>query len=134
MHAATFTAVVVLPTPPFWFAIAYTVPIGEPRYRRGRSDGCGGSGPNHRRWTPSGGCQWPFAGHSRTTGKTCRSIHNLRVHVEMALFGPRKGLDPPDLALLEPQLGRRGGRIRLLRGIPGPFPRGERPAHGQQRR
>src|SRR3954454_16993427 len=27
MHAATFTAVVVFPTPPFWFAIAYTVPI-----------------------------------------------------------------------------------------------------------
>jgi hypothetical protein len=26
MHAATFTAVVVLPTPPFWLAIAYTVP------------------------------------------------------------------------------------------------------------
>jgi hypothetical protein len=29
MHAATLTAVVVLPTPPFWFAIAYTVPIGR---------------------------------------------------------------------------------------------------------
>src|SRR5262245_30634066 len=27
MHAARFTAVVVLPTPPFWFAIAYTAPI-----------------------------------------------------------------------------------------------------------
>src|ERR1700716_3258881 len=27
MHAPTFTAVVVLPTPPFWFATAYTVPI-----------------------------------------------------------------------------------------------------------
>src|SRR6202035_4153047 len=26
MHAATLTAVVVLPTPPFWFAMAYTVP------------------------------------------------------------------------------------------------------------
>src|SRR5208283_3273093 len=26
MHAATLTAVVVLPTPPFWFAIAYIVP------------------------------------------------------------------------------------------------------------
>ena len=27
MHAATLTAVVVLPTPPFWLAIAYTVPM-----------------------------------------------------------------------------------------------------------
>jgi hypothetical protein len=27
MHAATLTAVVVFPTPPFWLAIAYTVPI-----------------------------------------------------------------------------------------------------------
>src|SRR5467141_2258105 len=27
MHAPTFTAVVVLPTPPFWFATAYTEPI-----------------------------------------------------------------------------------------------------------
>lgn len=27
MQAATFTAVVVFPTPPFWLAIAYTVPM-----------------------------------------------------------------------------------------------------------
>src|SRR4051794_36911707 len=27
MHAATLTAVVVFPTPPFWFAMAYTVPM-----------------------------------------------------------------------------------------------------------
>src|SRR5579875_3526982 len=28
-HAARLTAVVVLPTPPFWFAIAYTVPMAQ---------------------------------------------------------------------------------------------------------
>jgi hypothetical protein len=27
MQAATFTAVVVFPTPPFWLAIAYVVPM-----------------------------------------------------------------------------------------------------------
>jgi hypothetical protein len=31
MHAATLTAVVVLPTPPFWLAMAYTVPISHAR-------------------------------------------------------------------------------------------------------
>src|SRR3954463_3815621 len=30
MQAATLTAVVVLPTPPFWFAMAYTMPIRRP--------------------------------------------------------------------------------------------------------
>src|SRR5687768_8162026 len=37
MQAATFTAVVVFPTPPFWFAIAYTMPMT-------RADASGGSG------------------------------------------------------------------------------------------
>jgi hypothetical protein len=30
MQAATLTAVVVFPTPPFWFAIAYTLPMTGP--------------------------------------------------------------------------------------------------------
>src|SRR5687767_2559127 len=30
MQAATLTAVVVLPTPPFWFATAYTMPMARP--------------------------------------------------------------------------------------------------------
>src|SRR3954447_11439893 len=35
MHAATLTAVVVFPTPPFWLAIAYTVPIRRRTLPRG---------------------------------------------------------------------------------------------------
>src|SRR3954470_9642661 len=35
MHAATLTAVVVFPTPPFWLAIAYTVPIWRRTLARG---------------------------------------------------------------------------------------------------
>src|SRR5215210_973118 len=40
MHAATLTAVVVFPTPPFWLAMAYTMPIATPD----ASGGGGGSG------------------------------------------------------------------------------------------
>src|SRR5215207_4079074 len=43
MHAATLTAVVVFPTPPFWLAMAYTMPIATPD----ASDDRGGSG----RWS-----------------------------------------------------------------------------------
>src|SRR5215204_625314 len=43
MHAATLTAVVVFPTPPFWLAMAYTMPIATPDASGDR----GGSG----RWS-----------------------------------------------------------------------------------
>src|ERR671923_804280 len=39
MLAPRLTAVVVLPTPPFWLAIARTVPIGSSSYEAARSEG-----------------------------------------------------------------------------------------------
>src|SRR3954454_8503882 len=59
MQAATLTAVVVLPTPPFWFAIAYVVPmgLGDASDRVGRNRPVGGSPPKEPHLpveTPSG--------------------------------------------------------------------------------
>src|SRR4051794_41978295 len=49
MQAATLTAVVVFPTPPFWLAMAYTVLIRRPTVHPRAV----GSAPNHAFGTPS---------------------------------------------------------------------------------
>src|SRR4028118_1645750 len=67
MHAATFTAVVVLPTPPFWFAIAYTVPIrvqrtGAPGRTRALARGPAATAPVGAAACPAAPTRVPRAG------------------------------------------------------------------------
>jgi hypothetical protein len=63
MQAATLTAVVVLPTPPFWLAMAYTMPMTSVDASGGR----GGSGRYAliaRKWCGLSAASWQSAGVS----------------------------------------------------------------------
>ena len=96
MHAATFTAVVVLPTPPFWLAIAYTVPIARklaPIATRLR----GGPAVFVR---ASGACAPCPAGKPR------RGLGDLLEDVQMVVVRALERLDAADLQQSQAQLAR----------------------------
>src|SRR3954463_2949471 len=74
MQAATLTAVVVLPTPPFWFAIAYTVDIVDPTLARAAADSAP-NGPCARTWCgfalillQTGAVSWPCRAAGESAG------------------------------------------------------------------
>src|SRR3954469_25977124 len=104
MHAATLTAVVVLPTPPFWFAIAYTVPI--------RGHGTGG------------------VGRTRSAVRRRSSSLNLDFTLRVAACGPFLVGGGTPVASVEPLSRRRGGARprprraprRASRAVPGRRP------------
>src|SRR5690242_19454800 len=102
MQAPTLTAVVVLPTPPFWLATAYTVPIACKLAERA------------------------LARRSRASREARGRRRHLLEHVEVAVAGARKRLYRADLPQAETELlGSRPG-APLLRGLATPAPVGER--------
>ena len=131
MQAATLTAVVVFPTPPFWLAMAYTMPMATPDASGGR----GGSG----RFPPFGAMlvrsqRSFFADRRRLVAMPGRRGYragvgaNLAQHVQGA--PPRAGVrhDTADRIRREPEVGRRRGRVgRFLVRHPA-LPGHQRPA------
>src|ERR1700742_197470 len=108
MHAATLTAVVVFPTPPFWFAIAYTVPIAA----YDASDAGGGfSASAHLEQPPVlGGVGQPLErGHGLDEGLVVRAVL-VRALAVVGEPQRRVGLD------IDPQRHHHAvpGRARLL--------------------
>src|SRR5262245_51731235 len=106
MHAPTFTAVVVFPTPPFWLAIAYTVdtdrklpPIavrrGLPtaRPRRGRSSASSHADAGPKAMGRSA-AERPLACNPRPPGEPSRGLAKLQIHVQVVLAGASERLDP----------------------------------------
>ena len=111
MHAATFTAVVVLPTPPFWLAIAYTVPM------RGTL-------------APEG----TLASDPHTPGKPGRRLGDLFVDVQAMVQSACVRLGVADLAQTQAQ--QPGGIVsgRLSLHVATAPPVDEQPTGTQQRR
>ena len=130
MHAATFTAVVVLPTPPFWLAIAYTVPIRcklapiapLARHCRGRQSGengvrsCGAVSPRAGACAPCPRGAGSARASSPTFAKTCRWWSRA----------PANGRDAADLRQLQPELRRRAVAAASSSGVAAPAPVHER--------
>src|SRR6266496_35961 len=114
MQAATFTAVVVLPTPPFWFAIAYTVPMRLLKLAA-RSVG----GRDHLFATEAAspstrGLDRSFAGHSRAAGVASGRRPDLRAEVEVSFVRPGEGLNGDGFGLAQPERRRGCAPIALL--------------------
>src|SRR5215204_1475179 len=61
MQAATLTAVVVLPTPPFWLAMAYTMPMAKATLSTGAAD-LASEGRSAPCWHALGPRSWQKAG------------------------------------------------------------------------
>src|SRR5918999_3939462 len=91
MEAPRLTAVVVLPTPPFWFATARTLPIQVFKLRGGAvgSASVVGSVPNGV-VLPT---QRPLRRHPRPPRKPLGRGRDLAEHVEMTVTGPGERLD-----------------------------------------
>src|SRR5687767_15603812 len=87
MLAARFTAVVVLPTPPFWLAIATTLPIDlEATAEVGRNGAGFSPSPVIRRFgsEPSSG-ERPFARHPCAPRESLRRRRHLAEDVQVAI-------------------------------------------------
>src|SRR3981081_2856140 len=98
MHAPTLTAVVVLPTPPFWFATAYTVPIAvEASAARGQTPALSALGAPRWPSRPRGSPQRASVGHARPPREARRSRSHLPVEVKMAGCRAGKWLGPAGL-------------------------------------
>src|SRR5271170_6656095 len=91
MHAPTFTAVVVLPTPPFWLAIAYTVPTTCKL------------APITVRGVPAGP-QRALAGHPGAPREPLRGVCNLQIQVQVVVGGPLEGGHRADLRAAQAEL------------------------------
>ena len=139
MQAATLTAVVVFPTPPFWLAMAYTMPMTAPD-ASGARGGSGRSGRCARCWCAlsadfwrTAGVSWPFParrGKPGGVGATLRSTCSVR------RSEPANGDDGPDRLRREPELPRRPRRRprpRLVAPRPS-TPRARRPRAAAARR
>src|SRR5213592_5056957 len=134
------TAVVVLPTPPFWFATAYTVaiapkiaggPVGTPaveprdliRSRTAvsspRTAGRGnGSGANELRSAPQGA----LPGDTRPARICRRRRRDLLVGMQMACTRTWKWIDRDDRPGAQPERLRRGRACGLLGAVAPAFP------------
>src|SRR5688500_659531 len=122
MLAPRLTAVVVLPTPPFWFATARTVPIGVEstvwigrKVVRGRTGGsflathAQASCLGVRRGTQSRTLvgrlgERALSGHPRAARELGRRGRDLAEHVQVAVLGSGVGLHGQDLARLQAHL------------------------------
>ena len=99
-HAARLTAVVVLPTPPFWFAIAYTVPIRRwtlaPMAVRAGRHGAAGARLSHG---------WRHRGRRRAVGSPAwrRRGRSTRGRARLVDFQPH-----------ETEIDQTRGRARLV--------------------
>src|SRR5271165_6149753 len=118
MHAPTFTAVVVLPTPPFWLAIAYTVPTS-----------C-----KLAPITVRGFAQRPLAGHAGAPREAPGRIPHLQVQVQVMVRGALEGSHGTHLDAPQAELAGRpqGGLLLILR--PPASPVHQRPSQPQQGR
>src|ERR687896_378422 len=103
MEAPRLTAVVVLPTPPFWFATARTLPMPGLKLRGGPVGRASviGSAPNGV-VLPT---QRTLHRHPGPPRKALGRGRHLAKHVEMAVAGPREGLDRPNVIERHPHLG-----------------------------
>src|SRR5215207_7930963 len=119
MQAATLTAVVVFPTPPFWFAIANTVLIANPKL----ASRAAGSGR-----------QRALCGHSRPPWIALRRGRDLAEDVQRAALGARVRLDRQHPVALEAERLRRRQPVRLLHRVDRALPRDQQAAFAQQRR
>src|SRR6185437_9413767 len=105
MHALTFSAVVVLPTPPFWFAIAYTVAIGckLAAHAVRAADPRG----NFRIVRPLSGAEWSLACDPRPARESLGRCARLHPDVQVTVGGRCERTHAADLRQLKTQQARR---------------------------
>src|ERR1700730_15599488 len=122
MHAARLTAVVVLPTPPFWLAIAYTVPMIA-RKLAAAAVGAG-PGPGARSDTLASryATERALNRHPRSAWKPIRGFAHLRHQVEVSVLSARIWPHTDGLDRLEPELGRGRRRGYLGCALAAPTP------------
>src|SRR5688572_9749156 len=116
MQAATWTAVVVLPTPPFWFAIAYTVPIRATTLAGGPAD------------------KGALRCHPGASREALRRRRHLPEDVQRPALGRGVRIDGADVGRLEPEDRRRDGAGLRLGRLDEPLPRHQHPAGQKQGR
>ena len=128
MQAATFTAVVVFPTPPFWFAMAYTVPMTA----LDASDVGGGARPGRARQRSSPCGQRAFCCDSRPAREIRRRGRDLPIDVQRPPLGARKGRHGLHPVRLESQSRRGREPVRGLLIADEALPRDQRTAIREQ--
>src|SRR4051795_13323064 len=108
-QAAMLTAVVVLPTPPFWFATAYTEPIGGRPYRVVQR--------------PNLSSERSLLGHAGSARQFRRRRTALSKDVDVPVARPRVGPDPADVLAVHRHPGGHSIHLQLLLGVATALPR-----------